>query len=65
MIGAEGDAFLAWHDVEIPPKNPRRLRDWLHGWQQETGLAVAGRLADKWCVSDPLPVASLRGCPPS
>jgi carbamoyltransferase len=42
MIGAEGDAFLAWHDVEIPPKNPRRLRDWLHGWQQETGLAVAG-----------------------
>jgi carbamoyltransferase len=38
MIGAEGDAFLAWHNVEVPPKDPRRLREWLYIWQEETGI---------------------------
>ena len=42
LVGLEGDAFLAWHDVEAaPPKDPRRLREWVRAWQQETGVEPA------------------------
>jgi carbamoyltransferase len=35
LIGAEGQAFLAWHDVTIPPKDGgRRLRRWIEAWRQ-------------------------------
>jgi carbamoyltransferase len=36
FISAEGHTFLAWHDVEAPPKDPGRLRRWLSSWQEET-----------------------------
>ena len=42
MIGAEGEAFLVWHDVRTPPKDPRRLHDWLRAWQEEIGIELAG-----------------------
>ena len=42
LIGLEGDAFLAWHNVQTPPKDPRRLRRWLRSWQEETGIELAG-----------------------
>jgi carbamoyltransferase len=32
MIGEEGDAFLAWHHIEAPPKDAGRT---LHGWIAE------------------------------
>jgi carbamoyltransferase len=35
MIGAAGDAFLAWHNVVAPPKDAgRRLLGWHRAWQQ-------------------------------
>jgi carbamoyltransferase len=38
MISGEGDAFLVWHDVAIPPKDGGRcLRDWYGNWKVETG----------------------------
>jgi carbamoyltransferase len=40
VIGADGSTFLAWHDVHVPPKDPRRLRAWLNTWQ-EAGSPVA------------------------
>jgi hypothetical protein len=55
FIGADGEAFLAWHDVDAPPKDPQRLRGWLQGWRQDTEVAIAG-LA---------PPASLRGRRPT
>jgi carbamoyltransferase len=37
LIGAEGDAFVAWHHVIQEPKDAgRRLRDWYQQWQAET-----------------------------
>ena len=41
FIAAEGDAFLAWHNVDAPPKNPRRLQAWLWEWQRDAGAAEA------------------------
>jgi carbamoyltransferase len=42
MIGVEGDAFLAWHNVQMPPKDPRRLHRWLRAWQGEVGIELVG-----------------------
>jgi carbamoyltransferase len=39
MIGADGEAFLAWHNVLAPPKDPRRLNRWRASWQDETTAA--------------------------
>ncbi len=37
LIGDEGDAFLAWHNVIIPPKDAgERLRTWYREWQQKS-----------------------------
>ena len=34
MIGEEGDAFLAWHHVEAPPKDAgRALQQWIAEWR--------------------------------
>ena len=41
LVGGEGDAFLAWHDVQVPPKDPRRLRQWVRAWQDEVGAELA------------------------
>jgi carbamoyltransferase len=35
LIGSDGNAFLAWHNVETSPKDPRRLYRWVHAWQQD------------------------------
>ena len=45
LIGAEGDAWLAWHAVAIPPKDGgRRLGEWLREWKTLSTLpAFAGR----------------------
>jgi len=41
MLGAEGDAFLAWHAVEVPPKDGgRRLGRWLREWHAEAGVTA-------------------------
>lgn len=42
MMGKEGGVFLAWHNVQAPPKDPRRLQGWLRRWQQETGGTPQG-----------------------
>ncbi len=35
MIGEEGDAYLAWHHVEAPPKDAgRTLRQWIAEWRE-------------------------------
>jgi carbamoyltransferase len=34
LIGTEGDAWLAWHTVTVPPKDGgRRLGAWMRGWR--------------------------------
>jgi hypothetical protein len=40
LIGAEGEAFLAWHNIQMPPKDSNRLRLWVRGWQEETGIEL-------------------------
>lgn len=36
LIGRSGDAFLAWHAIDQPPKDAgRQLRRWLTEWQSE------------------------------
>jgi carbamoyltransferase len=42
LAGAEGDAFLAWHDVQAAPKDPSRLHGWVRAWQEEIGVGLAG-----------------------
>jgi Predicted carbamoyl transferase, NodU family len=42
MVGAEGEAFLAWHNVQTASKDPRRLRRWVQAWQEEIGVELAG-----------------------
>jgi carbamoyltransferase len=38
LIGASGDAWLAWHAVTTPPKDGgRRLGEWLREWEQAGG----------------------------
>jgi carbamoyltransferase len=38
LIGDDGEAFLAWHDVEQPPKDAgRRLRGWLDAFRGGQG----------------------------
>ena len=42
LLGAEGDAYFAWHAVTAPPKDGgRRLNEWLRLWQTEVH-ATAG-----------------------
>jgi carbamoyltransferase len=42
LLGAEGDAYLAWHAVTTPPKDGgQRLGEWLREWQAEA-RATAG-----------------------
>jgi carbamoyltransferase len=39
LRGAEGGAFLAWHQATTPPKDGgRRLGHWLQRWRAETGV---------------------------
>jgi carbamoyltransferase len=41
LIGAEGDAFLAWHNVVAPPKDAgQQLQRWLNAWQEEVDVAL-------------------------
>jgi carbamoyltransferase len=41
LISAEGDAFLAWHNIVSPPKDGgRQLRAWHCEWQAETANQV-------------------------
>jgi carbamoyltransferase len=41
MIGAEGDAFVAWHNVSDPPKDAgRQLLAWHRAWQVETATGA-------------------------
>lgn len=43
MVADEGDAFLIWHDVDVPPKDAgNQLRIWLAEWRDRTrqGLEV-------------------------
>ncbi|WP_394827359.1 carbamoyltransferase C-terminal domain-containing protein [Pendulispora albinea] len=38
MVGADGHAFLVWHDIKALPKDGgKRLLDWVAGWQNEVG----------------------------
>ena len=38
MIGAEGDAYLAWHAVTTTPKDGgARLNAWLEAWREDAG----------------------------
>lgn len=38
LLGAEGGAYLAWHNVTTTPKDGgRRLRGWLERWRIEVG----------------------------
>jgi carbamoyltransferase len=42
MIGSEGEAFLAWHNITAPPKDAgRQLRAWFREWQEESELESA------------------------
>jgi carbamoyltransferase len=54
LIGAEGDAWLAWHAVATPPKDGgRRLGEWLREWQAASLPSPAfARIA----TSDAVPV---------
>lgn len=39
MVAAEGDTFLAWHNVASPPKDAgRQLMAWYHQWEAEKAL---------------------------
>ena len=41
MLGAGGAAYLAWHAVEVPPKDGgRRLGQWLREWHAKAGVTV-------------------------
>jgi carbamoyltransferase len=41
FVGAEGDVFLAWHNVSAPPKDEGvRLRRWLRAWEAECRVEV-------------------------
>jgi carbamoyltransferase len=41
LIAAEGDAYLAWHAVTVPPKDGgRRLGEWMRAWEAEARVAV-------------------------
>jgi carbamoyltransferase len=40
LIGEEGGAYLAWHNAEAPPKNPRRLAGWIGEWQAKAGVST-------------------------
>jgi carbamoyltransferase len=43
LIGAEGRAFLAWHNVTTPPKDGgQRLRRWITEWRTRSPLCAAG-----------------------
>ena len=43
MIGAEGRAFLAWHNVTTSPKDGgQRLRRWIAEWRTRSPLCAAG-----------------------
>ncbi len=36
LIGDDGQCFVAWHNVSVPPKDAgARLRSWLQLWQEE------------------------------
>ena len=36
MIADDGDAYVAWHDVDTPPKDRgQALREWMHEWSCE------------------------------
>ena len=42
LIAAEGDAVLAWHCVESPPKDAgRTTQQWVHSWRAEKGMPVS------------------------
>jgi carbamoyltransferase len=42
LIGAEGEAFLAWHNVSAAPKDAgQRLQTWLAAWNEEVGVSFA------------------------
>jgi carbamoyltransferase len=42
LLGAAGDAFLAWHTVSAPPKDGgERLQQWLRAWEVEIGACVS------------------------
>lgn len=44
LISEEGDAWVAWHDVEAPPKDGgRRLRGWMEEWEREHGAVSDAR----------------------
>ena len=44
MIGEEGDAFLAWHNVDSPPKDAGRYLLQCHEeWKRESLTDVLGR----------------------
>jgi carbamoyltransferase len=37
LIGDDGEAFLAWHNIQAPPKDAgAQLRAWRYAWQEET-----------------------------
>jgi carbamoyltransferase len=41
LLGAKGEAYLAWHTVMAPPKDGgRRLNEWLREWQAEVGATA-------------------------
>jgi carbamoyltransferase len=36
LIGADGQCFLAWHNVSVPPKDAgTKLRSWMQAWHEE------------------------------
>ncbi|NER31742.1 MAG: carbamoyltransferase, partial [Symploca sp. SIO1C4] len=42
MIGADGDTFIAWHDILSPPKDAgERLLAWYYQWQAESAVILA------------------------
>jgi carbamoyltransferase len=46
MIGDEGDAYVAWHDVDSPPKDcGQALRRWIHDWAGDAPAAAPRRRA--------------------
>lgn len=49
MIGAEGDAYLAWHTVTTPPKDGgTRLNAWYEAWQSAADHAGAPRVLEPY-----------------
>jgi carbamoyltransferase len=40
LLGAQGEAFLAWHAVTTEPKDGgARLRSWIDAWKQQSGAS--------------------------